>query len=79
MVYEGSVLLMTRNIFATWLNTGFFSGSNRKESACNPRDGGLIPGSGRPPREGNSYPLQYSSWRIPQMEETGGLQSMGLQ
>ena len=79
MVYEGGVLLMTRNIFATWLNMGFLSGSNRKESACNARDGGLIPGSGRPPGEGNGYPLQYSSWKIPWMEETGGLQSMGLQ
>ena len=32
-----------------------------KESACNARDLDLIPGSGRPPGEGNnSYPLQYS-------------------
>ena len=32
-----------------------------KESACNARDLSSIPGSGRSPREGNSYPLQYSS------------------
>ena len=31
-----------------------------KESACNAGDPGLIPGSGRSPGEGNSYPLQYS-------------------
>ena len=31
-----------------------------KESACNARDLGLIPGLGRYPGEGNSYPLQYS-------------------
>ena len=31
-----------------------------KESACNAEDPGLIPGSGRIPREGNGYPLQYS-------------------
>ena len=31
-----------------------------KESACDVGDPGLIPGSGRSPREGNSYPLQYS-------------------
>ena len=31
-----------------------------KESACNPRDTGLIPGSGRFPGEGIGYPLQYS-------------------
>ena len=31
-----------------------------KESTCNARDPGLIPGSGRSAREGISYPLQYS-------------------
>ena len=31
-----------------------------KESACNPGDSGLLPGSGRSPGEGISYPLQYS-------------------
>ena len=34
-----------------------------KESACSAGDAGasgLIPGSGRSPREGNSNPLQYS-------------------
>jgi len=29
-------------------------------SACNVGDAGLIPGLGRPPREGNGYPLWYS-------------------
>ena len=32
----------------------------KKESACTTRDPGLIFGSGRSPREGNGYPLQYS-------------------
>ena len=31
-----------------------------KESACNPRDVGSIPGSGRSPGEVNGYTLQYS-------------------
>ena len=31
-----------------------------KESACNARDLGLIPGSGRSPGEGNGYSLQPS-------------------
>ena len=31
-----------------------------KESTCNARDLGFIPGLGRSPREGNGYPLQYS-------------------
>ena len=40
---------------------GFPGGSAGKESACNTGDPGLIPGLGRSPGEGNSYPLQYSS------------------
>ena len=39
---------------------GFSGGSAGKESACNVGDLGLIPGLGRSPEEGNSYPLQYS-------------------
>ena len=39
---------------------GFPAGSDGKESACNVKDLGLIPGLGRSPGEGNSYPLQYS-------------------
>ena len=43
------------------------------------RDVGLIPGSGRSPGGGHGNPLPYSAWRIPWIEEPGGLQSMGLQ
>ena len=39
---------------------GFPGGSDGKESACNMGDLGSIPGLGRPPGEGNGYPLQYS-------------------
>ena len=39
---------------------GFPRGSASKESTCNVRDLGPIPGLGRSPEEGNSYPLQYS-------------------
>ena len=39
---------------------GFPGGSAGKESSCNVEDLGLIPGLGRFPGEGNSYPLQYS-------------------
>ena len=38
----------------------FPGGSDGEESICN-ADLGLIPGLGRSPGEGNSYPLQYSS------------------
>ena len=51
------------------------------------RDVGLIPGSGRSPREGKGYPLQLEkamaphsstlAWKIPWTEEPDGLQSMG--
>ena len=39
---------------------GFPSGSDDRESDCNARDLGLIPGLGRSPGEGKSYPLWYS-------------------
>ena len=42
------------------LASGFPSGSDGKESACNAGDAGLIPASGRSPGEGNGNPLQYS-------------------
>ena len=38
----------------------FPGGLEVKASACNAGDLGLIPGSGRSPREGNGNPLQYS-------------------
>ena len=53
-----------------------------KETACNAGHAGaagLIPGSGRSSEEEKGNPLQYSCLRIPWTEETGGLQSMGLQ
>ena len=55
---------------------GFPGGSDSKKSTCNAGDPGSTPGLGRSPGEGNSSIL---AWRIPQTEEPGGLQSMGLQ
>ena len=40
---------------------------------------GFDPGLGRYSGEGNGNPLQYSCLQNPWTEETGGLQSMGLQ
>ena len=51
-------------------------GAEVKASACNVRDLGSIPGSGRSPGEGNGH-SSILVWRIPWMEEPGGLQSMG--
>ena len=42
------------------ITMGFPGGSDGKESACNARDVGSIPRSGRSPGEGNGNPLQYS-------------------
>ena len=39
---------------------GFPGGSEIKASACNARDPGSIPGSGKSPGKGNGIPLQYS-------------------
>ena len=51
----------------------------KKNKKKKTRDVGLIPGLGRSPGEGHDNPLCYSVWRIPWTEESGGLQSMGLQ
>ena len=42
-----------------YLNNTDTLGSESKESAYNAGDLGSIPGLGRSPGEGNSYPLQY--------------------
>ena len=39
---------------------GLPGGSDCKESACNAKNLGSIPGLGRSPGERNGYPLQYS-------------------
>ena len=38
----------------------FPGGSDGKDSTCNPRELGLIPGLGRSPGGGHGNPLQYS-------------------
>ena len=48
---------------------GFLGGSHGMESACNARDSGLIPGSGRSPGEGTGNPLQYSCLENPMDRE----------
>ena len=76
--------LGNRNVFALSINPplGFSSGTMVKNLPANTgdtRDTGSIPGLGRSPGEGNSYPLSILTWRMPWTEEPGGLQSMGLQ
>ena len=51
-------------------------GSVGRESACNARYPGLIPGLERSPGEGNGNPLQYSCLEnLMDREEPGGLHS----
>ena len=48
-----------------WMWLGLSYSSDSKESTCTARDLGLIPGSGRSPREGNGNPCQYSCLENP--------------
>ena len=67
-------------VFAEQFNEeGFPCGSDGKESALPGSNPGLIPGSGRSPAEGHSYPLQYSCLENFMTEEPGRLQSMRSQ
>ena len=43
------------------------------------KDVGLIPGSGRSLEEGMATHFSILAWRVPGMEEPGGLPSMGSQ
>ena len=50
-----------------------------KNPPANAGDAVSVPGSEGSPGEGNGSSLQCSCWEIPQTEEPGSLQSMGLQ
>ena len=56
---------------------GFLGGSDRKESACNEGDLGLIPVCGRSPAIGNGNPLQCSCLENPWTEELAGYSPQG--
>ena len=62
---------MYKHILQT--GTHFPGGSDGKESACNSRDPGSIPGLGRFPREGKDYSLQYSCLENPIEERWAAL------
>ena len=55
-------MLLCKATVSEW---GFPGGSELKASTCNAGDLGSIPGSGRPPGEGNGNPLQYSCLENP--------------
>ena len=54
-----------------WLSGG--------RSACNAGDEGSIPDQGDPLEKEMAIHSSFLAWRIPWIEEPGGLQSMGLQ
>ncbi|CAN0568810.1 unnamed protein product [Rangifer tarandus platyrhynchus] len=54
-----------RDRLPTLVFLGFHGGSDGKESACNVREPGLIPGLGRSPGGGHDNPLQYSCLESP--------------
>ena len=58
---------------------GFPGGSEDKASACNVGDLGSIPGSGISLEKEMAIHSSTLAWKIPWMEEPGGLQSIGLQ
>ena len=53
--------------------------SKTVKSSCNVGDLGLIPGLGRSPGEEMAIHFCIFAWKIPWMEESGRLQSIGLQ
>ena len=58
-------------------NKSFLGGSVGRESACNARDPGLIPVSRRSLEKEMATHSSILAWRIPWIEEPGGLQSTG--
>ena len=53
------LMCLLRNLY-NGATKDFPGSSDDKKSACNAYSLSLIPGSGRPPGEGNSNPIQYS-------------------
>ena len=72
-------IVWTLNYMKFWDISITLVGSDGKESACNAGDLGSIPGSVRPPGEGNGYPLWYSCLENSWTDEPGRLQFIGLQ
>ena len=63
----------------SFLFWGFPGGSDGKTSVCNEGDLDLITGSGRSLEKEMASHSSTVAWKIPWMEEPGGLQSMGSQ
>ena len=55
------------------LHGGFPGGSVVKNPLANAGDAGFVPGSARPPKEGNGNHSSILAWEIPWTEEPGRL------
>ena len=66
-------------IMFNYTTLGFPGGSVVKSPTINAEDAGSIPGSGRSLEKEMATHSSILAWEIPQTEEPGGLQTMGLQ
>ena len=60
-----SIFILNKDFVSIYYMPSFPGGSEGKESACNPGDSDVIPGSGRSPGGRNGNPLQYSCLENP--------------
>ncbi|CAI9166319.1 unnamed protein product [Rangifer tarandus platyrhynchus] len=63
----------------TTMTCRFPGGASGKEPACQCRDAGSSPGSGRSLEEDMATYSSIFAWRIPLTEKPGGLWALGLQ
>ena len=76
--FLGSKICWRRDRLPTPAFLAFPGGLAGKESACNAGDLGSVPGLGRSPGEGNSYPLTTTlAWRIPWTVQPMGSERVG--
>ena len=73
--YDNNFIRMLYCFVFTSVTLGFPGGSEGKVPAHNAGDPGSIPGSGKSPGERRTWQPHSSipAWRIPWMEEPGGL------
>ena len=66
-------VFLIKNLGSFTTKEGFPGGSDGREAICNAGDLASIPGSGDPLEEGMATHSNILAWRIPWIEETGGL------
>ena len=76
----GCILSIAEHVSFSFIlcTRGFPGDSDSRESACNARDLGLIPGSGRSPEEGMAAHCSVLAWRIPMDRGAWGVTVHGV-